>query len=79
VIFETICHFPFLGIHDHDVNFGDFKHLMYISSVMYRKDADTDIFQIKERVASFNFYKSESPLSVSGTLKAYQNIVSIYE
>jgi hypothetical protein len=20
---KTICHFPFLGIYDHDVNFGD--------------------------------------------------------
>jgi len=21
---KTICHFPLLGIYDHDVNFGDF-------------------------------------------------------
>jgi hypothetical protein len=54
VISETICHFPFLGTYDHDVNFGDFKHLIYCSSVMYRKDVDTDIFKIKDRAGSFN-------------------------
>ena len=35
---------------------------MYCSSVMYRKDADTDIFKIKDRAVCFNFYKAESQL-----------------